>query len=120
MNYKLPQGSEITVSNAIYRAIGGHACFLVRDEDVDQIEWNDETIDQPSRESILVALEELKQEFPWHLLRGKRDFLISETDWWVLPDRTPTEAQLAYRQDLRDLPSNTIDPENPIWPVKPE
>ena len=25
-----------------------------------------------------------------------------------------------YRQALRDLPANTVDPANPIWPVKPE
>ena len=52
-------------------------------------------------------------------IRLKRNQLLSETDWWVLPDRTATAEQLAYRQALRDLPANTTDPANPVWPVKP-
>jgi hypothetical protein len=26
---------------------------------------------------------------------------------------------LDYRQALRDLPANTTDPENPVWPTAP-
>jgi len=26
---------------------------------------------------------------------------------------------ITYRKNLRDLPSNTIDPANPIWPIEP-
>lgn len=40
------------------------------------------------------------------MLRAERDALIAASDWMVLPDRTPTDAQLAYRQALRDLPSD--------------
>ena len=53
-------------------------------------------------------------------LRTERNRLLTETDWWVLPDRTATAEQLAYRQALRDLPANTTDPANPVWPTKPE
>lgn len=65
--------------------------------------------------------------------RSRRDGLLAETDWWVLGDRTATEAQLSYRQALRDLP--TTDSWNPTmswdddtwtgsvtgvtWPTKP-
>jgi len=52
--------------------------------------------------------------------KEKRNSLLAETDWWVLPDRTPTQEQLAYRQALRDLPANTEDLANPVWPTKPE
>lgn len=58
---------------------------------------------------------------PWRLLqlRKTRDVMIAETDWWVLPDRTPTPAQLAYRQALRDITEN-FDPEKEIiFPEKP-
>ena len=55
----------------------------------------------------------------WKQLRAERDRRLTETDWWVLPDRTATTEQLAYRQALRDLPANTSDPANPIWPTKP-
>ena len=55
----------------------------------------------------------------WKAFRAERDRRLTETDWWVLPDRTATTEQLAYRQTLRDLPANTVDPANPVWPTKP-
>ena len=37
------------------------------------------------------------------------------------PHPTPEikQAWLDYRQSLRDLPSNTEDPTNPVWPTPP-
>jgi len=62
----------------------------------------------------------------WDNLRYQRNVKLSASDIFVLSDRwssyTPSK-QLEwsqYRQDLRDLPQNTSDPLNPIWPVKPE
>lgn len=52
-------------------------------------------------------------------LRRHRDELIKETDWWVLPDRTPTEAQLAYRQALRDITNEYSNLLEVTWPIKP-
>ena len=52
-------------------------------------------------------------------LRAKRNRLLTETDWWAASDRTMTDEQTAYRQALRDLPANTTDPANPVWPTKP-
>ena len=58
-------------------------------------------------------------------MRRKRNDLLSKTDKYTLPDWPhPSEevkqAWLDYRQALRDLPANTTDPENPIWPTPPE
>lgn len=39
-------------------------------------------------------------------LREERDALLSASDWMVVPDRTTSEDELAYRQALRDLPAN--------------
>ena len=36
-------------------------------------------------------------------LRQIRNDMLAKTDWWVLPDRTPTDAQKNYRQELRDI-----------------
>ena len=56
-------------------------------------------------------------------LRDLRNFKLRECDWVVMSDVTiPHEikqAWLDYRQALRDLPANTTDPENPVWPVAP-
>ena len=60
-------------------------------------------------------------------LRAKRNSLLIETDVWALTDRTMSQAQKDYRQELRDLPS-IASPElneneqiiNVTWPTKPE
>lgn len=42
--------------------------------------------------------------------RTERDLKIAETDWWALPDSpTMTAEQTAYRQALRDLPTDTTN-----------
>lgn len=54
-------------------------------------------------------------------LRAKRNQLLAETDYLGLPDLGGFSAEMtAYRQALRDLPANTADPANPVWPVKPQ
>ena len=56
----------------------------------------------------------------WSKLRNKRDKLLAESDFAMLPD---VDVDIAlwksYRQNLRDLPANTDDPRFAIWPVKP-
>jgi Phage tail assembly chaperone protein len=93
-----------------------------------QLLWEDDPNLRPSDDVIEEKIEELISKEPIKLLRVHRDRLIAETDWWVLPDRTPSSEQLAYRQELRDLPETAtpvLDPTNPLgisgvdWPVKP-
>lgn len=56
----------------------------------------------------------------WNNLRAERNRLLAESDWTVLADTpTPTAAWKTYRQALRDLPGNTTDPFNPVWPTPP-
>lgn len=50
--------------------------------------------------------------------RSKRNQLLFETDWWALSDRTMTQAQIDYRQALRDLPAQEGFP-NIDFPTKP-
>ena len=71
---------------------------------------------------------ELQAAEPMRLLREQRDCKIAATDWWVLPDRTPTQAQLDHRKALRDLPANSpnaaLDEQgnliNVTWPEIPQ
>ena len=53
-------------------------------------------------------------------LRRQRNQLLTETDYLALVDSTLTDEVQAYRQALRDLPANTVDPANPVFPTKPE
>ncbi len=52
-------------------------------------------------------------------LRRERNRLLAETDYLALADSTLTDEMRAYRQALRDLPANTADPANVVWPTKP-
>ena len=53
-------------------------------------------------------------------LRQRRNQLLTKTDYLGLPDLGGFSAEMtAYRQALRDLPANTTDPANPVWPTKP-
>lgn len=56
----------------------------------------------------------------WNQLRSQRNILLTTSDWTVLADSpTPTAAWKTYRQALRDLPANTTDPFNVVWPTPP-
>ena len=76
---------------------------------------------------IFNKITELEAAEPLRQLRKQRNQLLAATDWWVLPDRTPTQAQLDYRQALRDLPANSpnaaLDENGQLtgitWPTPP-
>ena len=52
-------------------------------------------------------------------LRVARDLKLSATDWWVMPDRTATQAQLDYRQALRDITNTYTSLDDVVWPEEP-
>ena len=57
-------------------------------------------------------------------LRRKRNALLDKTDKYGIsdyphPSEEVKQAWLDYRQALRDLPANTEDPSNPVWPQEP-
>ena len=72
-----------------------------------------------------LAEEELREASRdyWKELRNKRDFLLSQSDWTQGNDSPLTlqqkEEWKIYRQSLRDVPSNIIDPKSPVWPLSP-
>jgi hypothetical protein len=52
-------------------------------------------------------------------VRTTRDAKLAETDWTALSDVTMSPEMAAYRQALRDVPSQESFPHNVIWPEKP-
>lgn len=60
-----------------------------------------------------------KTEFAWSELRRIRTKNLRDTDYLALSDVTMSSDMTTYRQALRDLPANTSDPANPVWPTKP-
>ena len=53
------------------------------------------------------------------ILRIKRNKKLAQSDWMANSDFNMTDTWKTYRQALRDLPANTADPKNPIWPTEP-
>ena len=57
------------------------------------------------------------------MLRVQRDWALAKSDRHMFWDSPLTDAKkqewATYRQALRDLPANTTDPENPVWPIPP-
>jgi len=83
------------------------------------ITWIKVVGDEPSQEQIQAEIARLEAEQPWKELRQQRNRLIAETDYLALSDSTLSAEMAIYRQALRDLPANTTDPANPVWPTKP-
>jgi hypothetical protein len=54
-------------------------------------------------------------------MRVERDQRLAATDYWMVADTPdPTPEQLAYRQALRDVPSQVGYPKQIDWPTLPE
>lgn len=69
--------------------------------------------------------DEINQEINqlWENIRNERNQLLLECDWTQLSDSPLTAEKktewFTYRQELRDITSQS-DPNNIIWPTKPE
>lgn len=52
-------------------------------------------------------------------IRAERDSRLLATDYHAMSDRTMSDEMRAYRQALRDVPSQSGFPFNVTWPTKP-
>jgi hypothetical protein len=99
--------------------------FSCREYDYEGITWSENNdIPKPSKEELTSEWEKRMAELPWEKLRKTRDELLEKTDKYATNDfphasEEIKQAWLDYRKLLRDLPANTQDPENPIWPTPP-
>lgn len=55
-------------------------------------------------------------------MRRQRNAILAESDWMASSDRTMTQAEIDYRQALRDMPTHANWPEldDEDWPTKPD
>ncbi len=69
-----------------------------------------------AEEAEFVAAEPARK---WARIRAQRDQLLAASDWRAMPDApTMSDAWTAYRQALRDVPSQS-DPDNIVFPEEP-
>jgi len=83
-----------------------------------------EGYEKPPKNEFEAKLKELIDAQPLKELREERNRRIAQTDYLFtsdFPHATPEKKQewFEYRQALRDLPTATEDPANPVWPVAP-
>ena len=93
--------------------------WTVRGGTYDGIEWKDTEQTKPTEEEVNSEIARLQSEEPMKRLRDYRNKLLAESDWMANSDVTMSDAWRTYRQALRDLPANTSDPANPVWPTEP-
>ena len=119
MKYDIPHALSILKPGAEWTLHG---------DDYTGLEWLDSG-QQPSKEEVEAKIKELDPAEPMRLLRSERDKKIALTDWRVLPDQTPSDDWINYRQALRDLPASAspkldstyeLDFSSFTWPTKPE
>ncbi len=70
------------------------------------------------------VIEQAFLDSQWEIVRNRRDYLVSKTDFTQMPDSPLTAEQKQafadYRQALRDLPQQFDNPDDVVWPQKPE
>lgn len=99
--------------------------WTVKDDSYDSIVWDEgDSSLQPTREEVEAKLQELINAQPLKELREERNKRLAGCDWVTLKaystDTPVPDEWKVYMQALRDLPSTTEDPANPVWPVRPD
>ena len=111
----------ITYFDAVHALVGGQLIGPTNGP-LSEINFIDGQV-LPSEQEIQAKIAELQAAEPLRLLRQQRNQLLQQSDWMAVSDRTMTQAQIDYRQALRDLPE-TADPQldengqltNVTWP----
>ena len=83
-----------------------------------------EGYEKPPKDEFEAKLQELMDAQPLKELRTKRNTLLEQTDRYATLDFPHSNLAVQqtwfdYRQALRDLPTATEDPANPVWPTAP-
>ena len=109
------------------QALKPGAQWVLRGTEYSGLEWMDSG-QQPTEQEVKAKIIELDAAEPMRLLRIERNKKIAETDWRMLPDQSPSDDWINYRQALRDLPASAspkldsfyeLDFSSFTWPTEP-
>lgn len=77
-------------------------------------------VDGQAQRKAEAAIEQQQIDKAWVEVKSQRNLLLQGSDWTQVPD-SPVDsvAWATYRQELRDLPDNTTDPREVVWPTPP-
>jgi len=100
--------------NEMFSKVTGEDANGIAIESNNTSDWGVTWSQVSAKKDELVAAE------PMRLLREERNRLLAETDYWTLSDTSAaTDAQLAYRIALRNIPLTYTSLEDVVWPTKP-
>ena len=110
------------IFNSILK-INPNAKVTVKGTDIDtcEIVW-DEGTTPISKADIQAQFPAVEFDMAMEDLRLKRNYLLSETDFYALSDVTMSSEMETYRQELRDLTNGltTVEQVEAVtWPTKP-
>jgi len=124
-----------------YNKLFGNAVTLLTTDECawnepvyDKIRWGNEVvpaINIPTKAQVEAKIVELQNIEPFRLLREKRNKKLFDSDYRIIadfphPSEEVKQAWITYRQELRDLPSNSTpslddngELTNVTWPTQP-
>lgn len=99
--------------------------WTITGDDYNSLVWYPEnTIPKPTEAELRAFDAEVSLELRWDVVKRKRNQLLELSDWTQLTDSPLSSevktAWVTYRQQLRDIPQQGVEPENVIWPSRPE
>ena len=98
-------------------------CEAPEGEEIDWIEIVDgqAVVNETTKATVLAERQMAAASTKWDNLRAERNRRLTASDWTQLNDSPLKDdpSWLQYRQDLRDLPSNTLDPDQVVYPNEP-
>jgi len=84
------------------------------------VNWDIVTLSDAQLTAAQTKGTELSNAHELEKLRRARDKRLAETDYWGSPDLPDmTQAQLDYRQALRDITNSYTSLDTVVWPTKP-
>lgn len=102
---------------------GTDGISIIRTSDDAYILIDKDNQDYKAYQAWLRVQQNVSNEVALTALREQRDQLLSKSDWTQVADSplsgSAKTAWATYRQALRDLPENTVDPKSPSWPTPP-
>lgn len=115
---------ESTLTSRTLEDLLGHAIGFKHDYTFESLELFGD-VPKPSLDEFKTKYNDLRYRvIPFEELRLERSCKLTNSDWTVGNDSplSPERVQewRTYRQALRDLPSLTEDPKNPVWPTPPQ
>tara|TARA_B100001094_G_C18177486_1_gene798740 strand:- start:2085 stop:2459 length:375 start_codon:yes stop_codon:yes gene_type:complete len=121
--------NKISYADCINSLVPG-ASWTISGNDYSSLEWLNNNFTKPTENEIVTKKIELKNELPLQRLREQRNFLLMESDKYVLPDYPHSsdnkkQEWLTYRQGLRDITTQTpsLDEDGNVininWPTIP-